>query len=86
MVKINIESVRNGYYVIADNDEEDSETNSFVFEEKEREVDVGYNIPKERIQTFKDLVEFLENQFGLDCVNDGDYFFEGKILKKEKYK
>jgi len=82
-MEIKIKKVRNGYFVEFEDDEI---ATNYVFEEKEDDsIDERQMfLTKNKVESFKDVIEFLENCFGLDCVNDGDYYLEHKIVKRNK--
>lgn len=88
--EIRIYSVKNGYRLKINEFNENSgeyKINQYVFEIKDPEhfnTENQFCIPIERVQTFLELVEFLENRFGLEGFNHGDYYLHKQIKQTKK--
>lgn len=84
---IKIERTRNGYVVESHEFNENSgeyEDNTYVFQEKACEsFNPSMNRTEEEVETFQEVVKFLEMRLGLDIVNKGDYYLHYEIRKRE---
>lgn len=85
--KIIIEKLSNGYLVeieLYDHELDCLVKKSLVVQERDQEIYNNYSTPKENVEAFKEVVMIIENLFGFDCVNEGDYYLDYEVKKKIK--